>query len=292
MLNNIARSILPSSIKDVLQVYKPLRLGPQIKNLEIVESGIGAEGLPFLKLSTGKIFFGVEPTSLEKFIYKLIPRDAKNNLPEYAFRIALDIIFRYRGSESSDLASGKYYGFEPGDTIVECGAYLGYFSLRASEMVGETGKVIAIEPIEENLKIFRENVRANSIKNITIIPKGIWNMPRQMSIFREKRQRASLIENVVEGKEQYTIECDSIDNILHEFNLDTIGFVRIQVNGAELEALESMQHTLPKTKRILVSALYKRDGKYAYKAVEEILTKNGFKTTITNGNVLGLNIKS
>jgi len=117
-------------------------------------------------------------------------------------------------------------------------------------------------------------------------------MPRQMSIFREKRQRASLIENVVEGKEQYTIECDSIDNILHEFNLDTIGFVRIQVNGAELEALESMQHTLPKTKRILVSALYKRDGKYAYKAVEEILTKNGFKTTITNGNVLGLNIKS
>jgi len=288
MLSNIVRDILPSSLKDVLQVYKPLLLGPQIKNLGIIEAGVGAEGLPYLKLNTGKIFYGVEPTGLEKFIYKLIPKNAKKNLPEYAFRIALDIIFRYRGSESNDLASGKYYGFELGETIVECGAYLGYFSLRASEIVGESGRIIAIEPIEENLRIFRENVRVNNINNIIIIPKGIWKVPRQKFIYREQRQRASLIENVVEEKEKCVIDCDSIDNILDKFKLDKIGFIRIQVNGAEFEALEGLRHTLPKTKRILVSALYKRNGKYAYSSVEEILKRQGFRTMVEKGNVLGL----
>jgi FkbM family methyltransferase len=288
MFSNIARIILPSSIKDVLQVYRPLSLGPQIKDLGILETGIGAGDLPYIKLRSGKIFHGTRPTGLEKFIYKVIPSYAKKNLPEYAFRIALDIIFRYRGSKDSPLKSGKFYGFGPGETVVECGAYLGYYSMKASEIVGETGRVIAIEPIEENLKIFRENVKANALSNVTIIPKGIWNGPRQMAIFREQRQRASLIENVVEGKERHTISCDSIDNILQGFNLDTIGFIRIQVNGAELEALEGMRHSLPKTKRILVSALYKRNGKYAYSTVERILTTNGFQTTVANGNVLGL----
>jgi len=288
MYSNIARSILPSSVKDVLQVYKPLSLGPQIRDLGILETGIGVGDLPYVKLHTGKIFHGMKPTGLEKFIYKVIPGDAKKILPEYAFRVALDIIFRYRGSNIAPLKSGKFYGFGPGETIVECGAYLGYFSMKASEIVGEAGRVIAIEPIEENLKIFRENVKANALTNVTIIPKGIWNGPRQMAIYREQRQRASLIANVVTGKEKHTISCDSLDNILQEFNLDTIAFLRVQVNGAELEALEGMRHTLPKTKRILVSALYKRNGKYAYSTVEEILSKNGFSTTVANGNVLGL----
>ena len=45
MLSNIARKILPSSVKDVLQVYKPLQLSAQIMDLGIVESDIDEDDL-------------------------------------------------------------------------------------------------------------------------------------------------------------------------------------------------------------------------------------------------------
>ncbi len=289
MLSHLARKVLPSSVKDVLQVYRPLQLSAQVTGLSIVQSGIDDTGFPFVRLATDKIFYGYRPSRLEEFIYKyLLTKDAKKNLQPYAFRIALDIIFRYRGTQSSPLRSGKFYDYKPGETVVECGAYLGYYSMKASEIVGETGRVISIEPINENRRILRANVSANDIKNITIVPKGIWNAPLEMQISRERRQRASLVDNVVKDVEQHTISCDSIDNILHDLKIDSIDFIRIQVNGAELEALKGMKRTLPRTKRILVSALYKRDGKYAYNTVETILSGNGFRTTVSGGNVLGI----
>src|ERR1700683_2877872 len=45
-----------------------------------------------------------------------------------------------------------------GDTFVDIGAHHGYYSLIASNQVGQKGKVIAFEPVPENRKLLKENL--------------------------------------------------------------------------------------------------------------------------------------
>src|SRR5438270_3347355 len=49
----------------------------------------------------------------------------------------------------------------PGDTFIDIGANIGYFSLFATTLVGETGKVVAIEPSARIFERLSENVRLN-----------------------------------------------------------------------------------------------------------------------------------
>ena len=67
------------------------------------------------------------------------------------------------------------YGCEPGKgwTIIDIGAAIGEFSLFAAAH-DPTARIFAYEPFPESVEIFRENIAANGIRNITLIPKAVW----------------------------------------------------------------------------------------------------------------------
>ncbi len=56
----------------------------------------------------------------------------------------------------------------PGDTVIDVGANVGWFTLLAASIVGPSGSVHAFEPGPDNLKLLDENVQLNEFKNITI----------------------------------------------------------------------------------------------------------------------------
>jgi len=47
----------------------------------------------------------------------------------------------------------KYSQPKSGDMVLDLGAYVGMFSYRASQLVGDTGSVIAVEPSSKNYKL-------------------------------------------------------------------------------------------------------------------------------------------
>ena len=51
----------------------------------------------------------------------------------------------------------RLYTPEAGDVVVDIGAYIGMFTVKASLQVKEAGKVIAIEPADTNLEYLRVN---------------------------------------------------------------------------------------------------------------------------------------
>jgi FkbM family methyltransferase len=84
----------------------------------------------------------------------------------------------------NDLVQGRIFSFgvwEPnltsfiqnrlrsGDTFIDVGANIGYFSLLASKLVGRTGKVISIEASPSIFRMLKKNVEINAAKNIRII---------------------------------------------------------------------------------------------------------------------------
>jgi len=55
-----------------------------------------------------------------------------------------------------------------GDTVIDVGANIGYFSHLASQVVGESGKIIAFEPDQSVIPLLYENIQLNNAKNITV----------------------------------------------------------------------------------------------------------------------------
>ncbi len=56
-----------------------------------------------------------------------------------------------------------------GDTALDVGANIGWFSLYMSRQTGPRGQVIALEPARDNLLLLRHNLRQNAIRNVRVV---------------------------------------------------------------------------------------------------------------------------
>jgi Protein-L-isoaspartate(D-aspartate) O-methyltransferase (PCMT) len=57
----------------------------------------------------------------------------------------------------------------PGDTFIDIGANVGYFSLLASDLVGDSGCVVAIEALSANAERLRRNIAATDAKRVRVV---------------------------------------------------------------------------------------------------------------------------
>jgi len=55
-----------------------------------------------------------------------------------------------------------------GDTVVDIGAHIGYFTIILSDLVGNDGKVIAFEPNPITFSILKKNIETNSLSNVIL----------------------------------------------------------------------------------------------------------------------------
>ena len=53
-----------------------------------------------------------------------------------------------------------------GEVVIDVGAHIGLYAIKASKLVGKNGFIVAIEPDEENFKFLVWNLRINRVKNI------------------------------------------------------------------------------------------------------------------------------
>ena len=122
-----------------------------------------------------------------------------------------------------------------GDTVIDAGANIGYFTLFFSKLVGEKGKVIAFEPDPINFDILKKNIELNKITNVELVKKGISNKNESMRLYKSTVSGGhSLIKNEW-GKEYTDIQTVTLDEYFKEQKIDAI---KIDVEGFELEVIE------------------------------------------------------
>ncbi|MBN1998437.1 FkbM family methyltransferase [candidate division KSB1 bacterium] len=260
----------------------------RIPELDIRASGISIDGFPYVTLNTGLTFFSYFPTSAQKVYYKqYLPDSMKAKLHIDCIGVARDIVMRYLGpaSKKEHFPEGKYYDLNIGDTVVEIGAYIGYYAMRAAEIISPKGQVIAIEAIDENFHLMQKNIQANNIKNIIPIHKASHNTTGKLEFFRESNQIASAVQIGINTKQKLIVPCDTLDNILNESNIDKVDFIRIQVNGAELDVLKGMTNTLKSKPKLMVAAIYKIQGRPAWQDIVPVIRDMGYKTRVDKGNI-------
>jgi len=132
----------------------------------------------------------------------------------------------------------------PGAVVVDIRAHVGYNTIYASRRVGPSGRVVAIEPAADNLRILRENVAINGIGNVVVQPVAAGAAAASRDLFLRGEHSAvnSVFETSVYGTVTAVerVRVAPVDDLV-EGRAD---LVKIDVEGAELDVLAGMSRLL------------------------------------------------
>ncbi len=137
---------------------------------------------------------------------------------------------------------------EEGDVFVDIGANEGYYSVLASKIVGNKGRVIAIEPQQRLWEIIMKNVSINSAYNISLLPFAIGAVEEQIEMVLSP-VISSGSSSILKSKRsifwrKQKAEVKKLDTIIQSLNLSTIKLLKIDIEGFEFFALKSAQFAL------------------------------------------------
>ena len=80
---------------------------------------------------------------------------------------------------------------EPGDVAIDAGANIGFFTTLLSRWVGENGRVAAIEPDFDNLRLLRLNLDENGCDNVGVIACAVGEVAGEASFSRDRATGAT-----------------------------------------------------------------------------------------------------
>lgn len=169
---------------------------------------------------------------------------------------------------------------EPGDTFVDVGANVGYFTLLAGSIVGDEGHVYSFEPDPIAFSYLEKNVRLNGLENVTLVQKAASNERGTLQLFIAAENKGDhRIYQTEEGRSAIDVEAISLD----EYFADAMGsldVVKIDTQGAEGVILDGMTKTLAAHPDLIIAlefwpAAFARMG-YEAEAIVEMLRANDF----------------
>jgi FkbM family methyltransferase len=170
----------------------------------------------------------------------------------------------------------KYYKVKRGDIIVDAGAYLGHFTILAARKAGETGKVIAFEPDKTNYNVLKKNIASAKLNNVILINKALFNRNSKIAL----SGKFNLCYVSKEGRDRRTVDCATLDNELKRLNVNKINLIKMDIEGAELEAIDGAKETLKNTSNLAIACYHKRNGRKTGEILEPLLKQKNFKTRI------------
>lgn len=130
-----------------------------------------------------------------------------------------------------------------GQIVIDVGAHIGRFSLAAAR---SGAKLVAVEPNPDNYLLLRENLEKNGIRNALCLNVALSNKleTRELHYFREDGATSSLRDNwlALRGRPgaqtRVAVKCRTLDSILDEFGIQHIDWLKIDVEGSEIQVLE------------------------------------------------------
>jgi FkbM family methyltransferase len=140
----------------------------------------------------------------------------------------------------------KRHLVRPGTVVIECGAHHGAQSILLSRWVGPEGKIVAIEPMPENLLILRKNIEINHLSNIIVVDKAVGSA-RDNQLSMGLKSNAS----VRNGKHTISVESTTLDALAEKLKI-VPAFLKIDVEGYEYDILEGSSSILATTPALFV----------------------------------------
>ena len=183
------------------------------------------------------------------------------------------------------------YLVSPGDTAIDIGANLGYYSYVLAGLAGPSGKVYAVEPVRPILNVLRRNLR--KYRNVEILNYALGDAEKTI-----RMGNSSVGENGYFGTGQNFVMDRPTDGLpVVEFEaemrrgselfagLERLDFVKCDVEGYELIVMHELR---PLLERFRPTVLIETGGENRPQIIE-LFTELGYRGyTLENGREIPL----
>lgn len=269
--------------------------------LQKVEQLAGAGKLSRLLHNPARYLYAM---MLSKCIYPLTHKGVLKNAPLFfggemkvLLPAATDIYLAGGKTHSSEIRLAEFMinNLQPGDNFLDIGAHFGYFTLLASSLVGDTGRVYAIEPANETFNLLQQNTSANS--NVQTFHKAVsdkrelvsfYEFPVLYSEYNALNVDKFLKEDWIKkyNPQKTEVQATTIDGFLDENGLNP-AMIKIDVEGAEVQAIKGGSHTWQRKSPVLVMEYLDEGNESSYTQAADVMHGYGYISyMITNEGTL------
>lgn len=170
-----------------------------------------------------------------------------------------------------------------GDLVFDLGANCGLAAYRLSHMVGESGKVVCLEPDPVNFVILQRNISRHGLRNVTALQCAIGASCDRVTFASEgavSSQMSKFLTRETCG-ETLTVDCLTLKSLCETYG--TPKYVKVDIEGAEIEMLEAAQPVLKSHGiHFALDTQHKVKGRLTSRPVEELFRYADYETSTVN----------
>lgn len=183
---------------------------------------------------------------LHRLLYRILPLEgylrAVSGLYFLALRLGLG-----RRAAATEYVYHLPALVRPGDTVLDIGANLGYYTRPLARLVGSTGRVYAVEPVEPIRRVLRRNVRR--CRNVDVLPYALGERERTIRMGNDSvRERGyfgtgrNFVDDGAAAGIAFTAEMRRGSLLFG--GLERLDFIKCDIEGYELTVLREMRPLL------------------------------------------------
>jgi FkbM family methyltransferase len=148
----------------------------------------------------------------------------------------------------------------PGQTFVDVGANVGYFTLLGGQLVGPEGRVVAVEAHPGLADLLRRNVVMNGLYGyVTTWNRAAWSSSTTVELHQRLNYSGAssvgaigqeALDRLGDVEEMVEVQAVAVDDLLE--GLPSVDVLKIDIEGAELQAFMGLSRTFEKSATIAV----------------------------------------
>lgn len=217
--------------------------------------------------------------SLDQWKFPMVEDDCSvisKGIGTFHVRAQTDDLFHVLPMQEPAVETAIRSLLRPGDTFVDAGANIGFYTVLSSQLVGAQGHVMAFEMIPTTGKILRSHVKQNDCANVKVVEGALAEVSGKTlraSIKAGKSGQASIARS--NGTTEIEVKTVALADELVDFS--SIRLIKMDLEGAEMGALKGLERALPKVQVIIFENRGADD-------VVEYIKAQGFHVTRLDGN--------
>jgi FkbM family methyltransferase len=156
------------------------------------------------------------------------------------------------GSYESHVQAAMVKWVRPGEVAFDIGANVGFLTILASRLVGPAGRVVAFEPEPRNLERLRRHCDWNGAANVRIIEAAVSSRSGKGRLGVAGDQSSAGLD----PRGEIDVTLVAIDELVQSHEIPPPEFMKVDVEGHELDVLRGARRTIEESQPVIVLAAH------------------------------------